>query len=418
MRYFFFIIALLLLFPSDGYAARLWSSGCELEGSGNMTDNLEWDRDGGSAGTTQISTTIFRSGLASCRTVATASWGSISQDFTASSAADFYFRFYIYIPDAPAEPVSIFAVGTSISEQENTIVVNTDMTLQVYDDDETSIGSSAALNTDQWYRIEYYYAAAALELRIDGSTAVSAAANDGDNLTILSLGICLGLGLEPHCGADDNATFDIHFDDIAINDTSGATQTSWPGVGSIVHMQPDGNDGDINEASSGNCASVDELEPDGGTTIAVMNDNDDDLDCNVETASSAGIDSFDTVTLVQVGVREAEASAAAATWNLRLKSASGGTTSTGTATSHNDTTYRTNGDVAPRNYTLTSYTDPTTAVAWTPTGTNSLDNMQVGITVTDADPDVNVSTLWALVEYVDGVAAAVVGEEYVLLWEE
>ena len=164
MKYFFLIVALLFLFPSDSYAARLWSSGCELQGDtgGNMTDNLEWDRDGGSAGTTQVSTTIFRSGLASCRTVATASWGSISQDFTASSAADFYFRFYIYIPDAPAEPVSIFAVGTSISEQENTIVVNTDMTLQVYDDDETSIGSSSALNTDQWYRIEYYYAVAAL----------------------------------------------------------------------------------------------------------------------------------------------------------------------------------------------------------------------------------------------------------------
>jgi hypothetical protein len=32
--------------------------------------------------------------------------------------------------------------------------------------------------------------------------------------------------------------------------------------------------------------------------------------------------------------------------------------------------------------------------------------MQIGVNAVDATPDINVSTIWALVEYVDGVAAA------------
>src|SRR3990167_2932160 len=112
------------------------------------------------------------------------------------------------------------------------------------------------------------------------------------------------------------------------------------------------------------------------------------------------ISSFDTITLIQVGVREAAGSAAQGSWKLRIKSASSGTVAEGSTTTHNDITYRTNGDALPRVYTLTSYTDPTTALVWTSTGTNSIDNMQIGIQVVDATPDINVSTLWALIEYV------------------
>ena len=122
-----------------------------------------------------------------------------------------------------------------------------------------------------------------------------------------------------------------------------------------------------------------------------------------ESSSAAGIGSTDTISVIQVGVREAPLTAAADSYALRIKSASSGTTIEGTTLTHNDTTYKTNGDALPRIYSLTSYTDPTTAVAWTPTGTNSLDNMQVGVHAIDATPDILTSTLWALVEYVPSV---------------
>ena len=51
-------------------------------------------------------------------------------------------------------------------------------------------------------------------------------------------------------------------------------------------------------------------------------------------------------------------------------------------------------------YRMTSYTDPTTGAAWVLTGPNSLSNMQIGVIITDANPDGWISTIWALVEYV------------------
>ncbi|MEK7071553.1 MAG: hypothetical protein AAB943_01290, partial [Patescibacteria group bacterium] len=76
--------------------------------------------------------------------------------------------------------------------------------------------------------------------------------------------------------------------------------------------------------------------------------------------------------------------------------------STGSTKTHDDTTYRWPiGDPATdRPFSLTSYTDPTTTVAWTVTGTNSLANMQVGVTAIDADPDMNITSISAVVEYV------------------
>jgi hypothetical protein len=378
-----------------------------------MTDNLEWDRTGSSAGTTLVSTTVFRSGLVGCRALADASseWGVFYQEFSSSNVTtDLYVRFYFRIATMSAENVDIFEMGaTGFGDEEGSLILNSDGTLSWGDDDATILATTVgALSTNTWYRIEVNYDAAdAVEVLIDGSSVISIGSHDGDGVGTMALGMCIDDGTA-YCGGDGFvSSAEYFFDDIAINDTSGSAQTSWPGAGSIVHMQPDGSAGDNNDASSGDCGSVDEVTPDGATTIAVLNDNGDNIDCTAESSSAAGIDSYDTITLVQVGTREAASATASETWALRLKSASGGTTSGGTNTSHNDTTYATNGDpnVAPRNYTLISYTDPTTAVAWTPTGTNSLDNMQVGMNAVAATlADINLSTLWALVEYVDGVA--------------
>jgi hypothetical protein len=378
-----------------------------------MTDNLEWDRDGANAGTTLVSTTVFKSGAVSCRVLADTSneWGIFYQEFSSSNVTtDLYFRFYFRIATMPNENDDIFGVNaTGFGDEEGNLILNTDGTLSWGDDDATILATTVGtLSTNTWYRIEVNYDAAdAVEVLLDGVQIINIGAHDGDGIGTVAFGICIDDNV--YCGGSaSTGAGDFFFDDIAINDTTGSAQTGYPGAGSIVHMQPSGSAGDNNGASAGDCTSVDEVTPNDATDIAVLDADADILDCPTESSSSAGLDSFDTVTLVQVGIREAAVSAAAESWNMRIKSASGGTTTSGSTGTHNDVTYRTNGDAVPRNYTLTSYTDPTTTVAWTPTGTNSLTSMQIGVNAVDATPDINVSTIWALVEYVDQTAPAVI----------
>lgn len=405
-------IAFFFALPGAADAARLWSSGCELQAgsAGNMTDDLEFGAEGTDAGSQQVSTSIFRSGLASCRMIRSTDGqanGKV-QWSTTNVATDLYFRMYLYIATMPTESAAIlYFWDQGIDGTEGGVRLNSGGTLSFVDDEGDVIATGATvLSTATWYRIEFGYDAATdYEIRINGSTEVSGGAHDGDNVESFIIGLCVGTSAN-NCGADAAGQGDLYFDDMALNDTSGSAQTSWPGAGSIVNMQPDAA-GDNTGCSAGTYADVDEVTPDDVTTYCNLDlDTGGDIfDVNMESSSTAGIDSYDTITLVHTGYREAKASAASAALTPRVKSASGGTTSSGTSVAGSNTVYSTNGVVFtffPRGYQLVSYTDPTTAAAWTPTGTNSLDNMQVGINCTDCNPDARVSTLFAVVEYNDG----------------
>lgn len=374
--------------------ARLWSSGIELQ---SVTSGMEWNT---STGTLSISTAIKRSGAASLRSNPTLGTGYITHRFRANSTVRTFVRFYLYIATSPVINTYILQHGDGTGFGYK-LRLNTDNTLAIYDESDTIVGSaSSALSTATWYRIEVDYndASAGNEgsAYIDGSAFVSGGTfSDNGGGGVINLGVITAL-----------STADLYFDDIAINDTAaGGTQTTLPGAGSIVHMHPTAS-GD-NALGTGTFAEIDEVTPDDATSIAVVATAGTEIgEYNCETASNAGIDSYDTVTLVSVGIRFAMVSAANAGFALRIKSASGGTTTIGSTIVGAATAYNTHDDTATaKNYKLTSYTDPTTGIAWTPTGTNSLDNMQIGVYApTDATPDINVSTLWALVEYVDGVA--------------
>lgn len=407
------------MFPAPADAARLWSSGCELQGDspGNATDGMEFlFADGTSADSTQIIASTKRSGLSSCAAIrSTTGWASFYNEFLVTALpGPFYLRFYLYISAMPAEDAEI-AVYENADDNRSALILNSDGTLDIRSSDDSTVldSDTTVLSTGTWYRIEYKYDDnSTVQVRLDGSEILSATA-DGANVQAIRFGLCAtGLVAGVACGGDFLTTGTLYFDDIAINDSTGGSQNSWPGAGSVVHMQPDGA-GDNSGCTAGSYASVDEVSPDDASTICTLTTDGggDILDTTAESSSNAGIDSYDTVTLVQVGVREAAASTASESWRARVKSASGGTTSSGAITSHDDVTYRSNGadyGLIAQNYTLTSYTDPTTGIAWTPTGTNSLDSMQIGITSTDASPDINLSTLWALVEYVDGSPPAAV----------
>jgi hypothetical protein len=407
---FFFSFALL---PLNAEAARLWSSGCEFQSDtpgASLQSGLEFTGIGTTTAEFRNNTTIKHSGASSCRMAATAD-GRVSgqvQYLSAAAGTDLYYRFYFYITTAPTEDASIFSVwDRGIDSWEGGLILETDRQLHWADDAGVTDGQgTTVLNTGQWYRIEVNYDALDQVLvYIDGVQEFNSGTHDGDSVDDLYLGICNDDGIA--CSGDNIAQGEWYFDDIAINNTSGTAQTGLPGAGNIVYMQPD-SAGDANGCSAGDVTSIDEITPDDATTICVLDADSggDILDVNTESSSNAGIDSYDTITLVQTGIRSAGATALSHTWNLRLKSASGGTTSDGSTRAIASSAYRTNGGVAtagqPSDYTLTSYTDPTTTTAWTPTGTNSLDNMQIGANAVDGNPDINVSALWALVEYTDG----------------
>ena len=387
--------------PQQADAARLSTFGAE-------STTTETTFFGGT-----FDTDIKRSGNGSYRFNVTDNVGILYAFATTTPyTSPLYSRMYFRAEDLPSEPVGIVSFVHGTESTYANLRVNADGTLTWEDGAGTTLGTTTEmLSADTWYRIEVRYDPGDdVQVRLDGVEVISETVSHGTDAAVVFMGVCAGGGVYD-CGGGGSGvtTADFYFDDIAVNDSNGSNQTSWPGEGKVVHMQPDGGAGDNNDANSGSCADVDEVEFDDSTTAATLGDNNDILDCTVESSSSAGLSSTDSITLVQVGVRTA-ASGIFQTYSstLRIKSASGGsvlesgTQSTLSANGAYFTNY-TNVIAISVDYRLTSYVDPTTGVAWTPTGTNSLDNMQIGTQAIDADPDINVTALWAVVEYTEYV---------------
>lgn len=379
--------------------ARLWSCGFELQ---SATAGVEVD----SATGATIVTTTKRSGSASLRCYRATS-GVAGYSMRVTDSTSLYSRAYVNIKTSTSE----FGAMNPTEYQDTTgyvvigVSVNTNDTLQVGYfnalNNYVSAGSaSSALSKDTWYRVEFYakYNSASsvdYEFKLDGTT-VSSGTVTVYNAGVTNFRIVQG-------GITYASTGECFLDDIAVNNTSGSAQTSWPGAGSIVHMQIDGN-GDTQNQNAGDWDELDEVTPDDATSYIELDDDNDIAEFTCESSSNAGIGASDTITLVQVGVRHKAETAAAMSITPRIKGQASGTVAEGTNYTHNDTTWRTNGDALPRNYKLTSYVNPQDSAAWE---TGDLDTMQIGVKTPDATPDVWISTIWALVEYVPSAGSLV-----------
>lgn len=419
MKYFIFTFLVLICIPISADAARLWTSGLELNDA--LTEF------GDTSGTVSVSTTQVRTGTYALRSNPTTARGDADINFgTGIEGADVYARFYLYIASAPNADTPIFEFTNSSGHSICGLQLKTDRTLQLYVYTDTGTPSSAAnhigspssvLSTATWYRIEVSCNRAA-----GGNPTTSAARIDGTQFASGSKTVNGGSGgiQRYYFGVDvtgwgQTATADLYFDDIAINDTTGSAQTSFPGSGRVAISRPnaqgDNNPDGCNETTCGGGIAnayleLDEITPDTSTFIDL--DSAASIgDFGMQNASTIGIDSYDTVTLIDVGIAIEEEVSTATLYAPRIKSTSGGTVSSPSAADVGDTAWRIN-PTGLTEYTnrLVSYTDPTTSVAWTPTGINSVDSMQVGVASTDAD-DINVSALWAYVEFVDGSPAVV-----------
>lgn len=238
--------------------ARLFTSGFE---TGNLNDfspnNLN--------GKTSVVTTKKNSGTYSARINLTATFEDNEKTLGANDAfLALYARVYINVITAPT---SNGLNGFFYLTGDSNIYLYLDSTskIRLYNGrTDTQIGSaSSALTANTWHYIEIFgdvtngSGSQTAKARLDGSEFASAT-----NLTIDSSVNQSNRGFNiltfgPSQGIDVGASFDVYFDDFAVNDTTGASDNSWPGAISTGRNSSSnrGNASDRHAATSRSLAS-------------------------------------------------------------------------------------------------------------------------------------------------------------------
>lgn len=398
MKKIFIPLLIFFLLPSQVFADRLYGTGFELQ---STATGIEYS--GALTGTCAISTATFRSGVAALRCNPSAATGFVTHRFRADATTRYWDRFAINVASYPLADETIWDSGDG-SFQGLYIEMTSTGVLQLLDGgDASQIGSNSdALSLDTWYVITVDYNDASLDAcdtTIDGVAWVTG-------------GTCanVGGGGVSRYGVITTGTADIYYDDIIINDsanTTGKGLNADPSVTSkFVHSWA--NEAGDNAPTAGDCTLVDENPPaDNDADDMELDETTTIADCNAQDSSTAGIDSQDTITSVSVQIYIQEESAGVSNYIMRLKSAASGTATTSSAVDAGGAAPTRNPSAANTfRQHLVIVVDPTTLVAWTPTGTNSIDNMQIGVATTDGTPDTWVDTLWVIMEYEDVAAPA------------
>lgn len=367
-----------------------------------------------------VQTSIVRTGTYAYQSGAGTARDTYYRYVTGVSDAQFFGRAYIYVAAAPTANARILRIMEIGIDTRTSIRIKSDMTLILTDSAGTQIGSpSSALSTSTWYTLELTYKnnapvpTSTMEARLNGSvfaTTSIATTIDGSNAFVWG-------------NTDGDTTLNIYYDDIAVNDTSGGSQTSYPGEGKVLYLVPTAA-GDANTfatqtggtaGAGNNFTRVNETTPDDATTFNGSSTlNEEDL-FNI-TDISGTINSYDTINLVEVHGRFRNSTAdATAKVTFELIKTTGGTKTSSSTITPNSTTWRTNvaGTTEPKTATIVAYTDPD-AGAWT----NS-DAWQIGYKLTTAPGTggrrIDVTKVWAVVDYTPGSAPASGGSPNLLL---
>jgi hypothetical protein len=389
--------------------ARIWQGGAELQ---SATATVEF-----TAITTNapsVETTIKRSGNAAWRISNT---GGIEGFRTVHTTAQgsFFFRFYLYIVAMPASTKTIAGFSQAGSYKVG-IRLTSGGLLQLYNnEDAAQVGSdSSALSLNTWYRIE---------MKCDSTTLASTLVES--NAYVDTLGASsfwnqsgtINLAANPNgvrCGTDGaDATLDYVVDDLAVNDTSGSVQNSWPGEGEIIHQYSNGNgDNSAWTGSDGNSTDnyllINGVPPNDASYVQSNTSGQID-DYNID-ATPAAMESTDTINVVMVGVRAA-ASAATSTDPdivLRIKASASGTVEESASLDVNSITFNSPVPLPqspPDTYRLVLYDLPgASTTAWTKA---DLDAAQIGVREAATDADfARVSSIWLSVDHKPTAVAA------------
>ena len=368
--------------------ARLWSSGFELNTISTSVEGYTIFQSNPT-----ISSSTVRSGAYSLNPATSVNREGIIYQYSNNTEGSYFFRFFIRIADDLDGQQEIIRLRDTSGNGKVSIRLNTDETLELWnEEDAAQVGSdSSSLSLNTWYRIELAVdsttlASTAIEAKIDEVTFASGTINITESPGQMLLG----------CGLTSNVSGDLFFDDVAINDSSGSFENSYPGSGKIIHLRP--NAAGDNSDWTNDYTYVDEVTPDDATTLVSSNTLDQIDDHNIEAPSAIG--DSDTINVVQVGVRFNGVGASAnASFVLRVKASSGGTVEESAAITPSNATWVTNAAAAPRNYSLTLYDLP--GASTTPWTKEDLASAQIGVRLSATSTNAaQVSTLWLLVDSV------------------
>lgn len=383
--------------------ARIYTCGFELN---SLADGMERF---GTANTGSISSTTFNGGAYAYRNNPSSSVQACNFGFNAGSGIKtVYVRFYYRAVTHPASASLVFSLMQSDLTTTLMRLRGTGSGLRAMNSPNVQVGSDFALSTGQWYRIEIkcfsHASTGTIDVLVDGVSVVSATGLNTGGGDINGMQFGSGVSL----------THEYFIDDVAVNDTSGSFQTSYPGAGKVICLRPTAT-GDANDFTRGgsdsgtNWGQVDEVTPNDGTDY----NNSTTLNhVDMFNVTDSGMGGSDTVGVVHVGMRIANIVAdGTARIQARAIKTSGGTVASGTNLGIiNSTTWRSNNTstTAFNPYQLNMYQDPDGS-DWTQ---STIDSMQIGYTVTTAGVNgVAVSAIWAMVDY-----ATVAGGSFQSSW--
>lgn len=375
--------------------ARLHSTGFELN---STTANVEATVQSN----TVISTTLPRSGSYGIeQTPASALQTYYGYQFaSAAGNGPFYLRGYFRINTSPSGTTGIMTLDNSATPTTSIASIQIDTNEQlILRDEDGQIGSnSSAIALDTWHMIE---------LMVDltgggGSHVVRARLNGVEFAAATDRNLSAGVNhFFVGSDVDNNSAANAgiyYWDDIALNDSTGSFENSYPGSEQYKHLKPNAT-GD-NEDWTNDYTNIDEITPDDVTTYIEGTASNQIEDVNLE---ASGL-TTETIKVVHVGARYAASPAGSTTFVLRVKATSGGTVEESSNLSPGGT-YVTNKTSAPFNFHLTLYDLPgASTTAWTPT---ELDTAQIGArVVTFSTSNVRVSTMWLGVGYAAAAGSA------------
>lgn len=387
-----FTVIALFLIAAPVQAARLDTIGNEAN---TATLNVEYTFSGIAGAPDGPSTTQKHGGADSFYfgQTGTAAFSWVAYKYrSAATAASTTVRAYVYINSTFSNYTEIFTLANEGPGAVYAMTLNASNQLCVTDATPTQVGSCTAISTGTWHYVELSVNGASTVIgRLDGVQFTSSVAATGGAISRVYFG----------CAFVAACKSDMYFDDEAINDSTGSSQTSWPGAGTDIRLSPNAA-GDANTfatqtggtaGSANNFSRVLEVTPDGATTFngsATLNQQD------LYNVTDSGIGASDTVTLVEYhDWFRASVASAEATFTPQIEKAAAGTIAAGTAIVPNSITFKSNANANPNLPPLTLYNDPDGS-AWTKT---TLDSMQIGGKITTGSTNrFDLSTVWVYVE--------------------
>jgi hypothetical protein len=191
------------------------------------------------------------------------------------------------------------------------VAINTDGTVQMYDNGTARGSASAALLNNAWYRVEAKFTMSTVapgsgEFYLDGAL-VASVSGAFSQPAFLPAAVRFG---DP---AARNGGMTLLLDDLAINDASDVSQNTYPGDGKVINLLPV-SDSAIGGWTAGAGATtnlwnaLDNVPPAGlalgsatdtSQVKSATNSASDNLDVTLQSYASAGLTSGDTIAAVQ-----------------------------------------------------------------------------------------------------------------------